>query len=333
MKHRPLLFLVLPLLLLAMMLASVRTFSGPGNTASAAAPALYLDLDGSDGWCTDIDDTDTVNVGEQHQAAICLVGQNPGPAPSDYDVVVNFNTAVNDCTNTGQTGNAVDANPDNVAVGTGWNCSLGGLKYPYCKINNNEDPPVTTSEAFITCGTTTDPGTLSGPEALAVITWTVAAGGTVDNLTFGIASTSDYPGNTIVTCPSANCHGATVTKVGNTPQPTATSTRLPTATATRTCGGDDQEPCPTSTPTAKAKTRTPTPEATGTPAPGGPTSAPPPPPPPPPSGGQQPVVIPPVTGTGSDGIGWTGLLMWTLAGGAASLVIGGGLYLRRVTNR
>jgi hypothetical protein len=25
--------------------------------------------------------------------------------------------------------------------------------------------------------------------------------------------------------------------------------------------------------------------------------------------------------------------MWTLAGGAASLVLGGGLYLRRVTNR
>jgi hypothetical protein len=338
MKHRPLLFLVLPLLLLAMMLASVRTFSGPGNTASAAAPALYLDLDGSDGWCTDIDDTDTVNVGEQHQAAICLVGQNPGNAPSDFDVVVQFNNSLNSCTNPysvcGDAGTAKDGNPDFVALGANWNCSLGGLKCPYCDVNYSEDPPLTDlSEAFITCGTTTDPGTLSGPEALAVITWTVAAGGTVDNLTFGIASLSDFPGEVIVTCPSANCHGATVTKVGNTPQPTATSTRLPTATATPTCGGDGQEPCPTSTPTAKAKTRTPTPEATGTPAPGGPTSAPPPPPPPPPSGGQQPVVIPPVTGTGSDGIGWTGLLMWTLAGGAASLVIGGGLYLRRVTNR
>ena len=204
----------------------VRSHGGSGGTASAAAPGLYLDLDEGTGWCNTIEDTDTVVVGDIHKAAICLVGQNPGPAPSDFDVVVNFNTAANNCTNTGQSGNAVDANPDNVAVGTGWNCSLGGLKYPYCKINNNEDPPVTTTEAFITCGTTTDPGNLSGPEALAIITWTVDAGGANDNLTFGIASTSDYPGNTIVTCPSANCHGATVTK---NDAPTKTPTPVPAA--------------------------------------------------------------------------------------------------------
>ena len=308
---------------------SVRSLGGSTDVAHAQVPQLALDLDGSGGWCSDIDATDSANVGEQHQAAICLL--NSTTAAKNLDIVVLFNTQLNDCTNTGQSGTALDANPDFVGQGTGFDCSLGGLKFPYCKTNNNETPPVITSEAFITCGTTNNPGTLSGPEAVAVITWTVAAGGT-DNLTFGVASVSDQNFEELVACPGANCIGATVTKTGNTPEPTATSTRLPTATATRECGGPRQEPCPTSTPTAKAKTRTPTPEATGTPAPGQPTSAPPP-PPPPPSGGQQPVVVPPATGTGSGGIGWTGILMWTLAGGAASLVLGGGLYLRRVTNR
>jgi hypothetical protein len=331
MKHRPLLFLVLPLLLLAMMLASVRMFSGSDNTASAAARQVALDLVEDTGWCNTINNTDTVSVGAVHKAAICIVGA--GTAVKDFDVVVNFNTAVNNCSNTGQTGAGLDANPDFVGQGTGFNCSLGGLKYPYCKINNNEDPPVTTSEAFITCGTTNDPGTVAANEPIAIITWTATFTG-VDNLSFGVASFSDINFEAIVECPSANCLGATVTKSGGQPPAnTATPTATPTATATPTCGGIGQEPCATSTPTAKAKTRTPTPEATGTPAPGEPTSAPPP-PPPPPSGGQQPVVVPPATGTGSGGIGWTGMLLWTLTGGAAfSLVLGGGLYLRRATNR
>ena len=215
---------------------SVRSLGGSTDVAHAQVPQLALDLDGSGGWCSDIDATDSANVGEQHQAAICLL--NSTTAAKNLDIVVLFNTQLNDCTNTGQSGTALDANPDFVGQGTGFDCSLGGLKFPYCKTNNNETPPVITSEAFITCGTTNNPGTLSGPEAVAVITWTVAAGGT-DNLTFGVASVSDQNFEELVSCPSANCLGATVTKGGDTPEPTATSTRLPTATATRTCGGRD----------------------------------------------------------------------------------------------
>jgi hypothetical protein len=331
MKHRPLLFLVLPLLLLAMMLASVRTFSGSDNTASAAARQVALDLDETGGWCNTIESTDTVDVGDVHKAAICV---SPGNAIVGFNFELHFNNTLNGCSNTGQTGNGIDANPDLVALGTGWDCSLGGNSYPYCNVNNNATPPVT-SLASMLCTTNDETVPVqTGWEPIAVITWTATAGG-ADALTWVTGSFTDVNYEGVTGCATnANCLGATVTKLGTAPEPTATSTALPTATATPNCGREGQEPCPTSTPTAKAKTRTPTPEATGTPEVTVPTSAPPPPPPPPPSGGQQPVVTPPSTGTGSGGIGWTGILLWTLTGGAAfSLVLGGGLYLRRATNR
>ncbi|MCJ7492560.1 MAG: hypothetical protein MUP15_10505, partial [Dehalococcoidia bacterium] len=174
----------------------VRSHGSSGGTASAAVVQLALDLvlnDGPDadttpGWCEIIDATDTVNVGAVHKAAICLLGSTT--AMKNMDIVVNFNTAFDTCTNTGQTGSGLDANPDFVGLGTGFDCSLSGLKYPYCKENNNETPPVMTSEAFITCGTTVDPADLTGPEPLAVITWTATAVG-ADVLTFGTASVSD----------------------------------------------------------------------------------------------------------------------------------------------
>jgi hypothetical protein len=135
-----------------------------------------------------------------------------------FDIVVQFDDDLNTCSNTGQTGNALDANPDLVAQGYGWDCSRGGQLYPYCNINNNEDPPVTTSEAFIHCYTIYDPGTVSGFEPIAIITWTVAGEGT-DNVTFGVSNVIDLRFANMVNCPSANCHGATVQKtscVGDT---------------------------------------------------------------------------------------------------------------------
>jgi hypothetical protein len=195
----------------------VRSHGSSGGTASAAVVQLALDLKEDTGWCKNIDSTDTVNVGAVHKAAICLLGSTT--AMKNMDIVVNFNTAVDTCTNTGQTGSGLDANPDFVGLGTGFDCSLSGLKYPYCKENNNETPPVMTSEAFITCGTTVDPADITGPEPLAVITWTATAVGS-DVLTFGTASVSDKLFNEIVACPGNNCLGATVTKQVAPPTPT-----------------------------------------------------------------------------------------------------------------
>jgi len=274
--------LLLPITSLALVLALFHP-GGLGRSSAVAGPQLWFDLVQDTGWCNTIDSTAIVASGAEHKAAICLVGQNPGAAPSDFDFVIQFDNHLDSCTNPysvcGDAGTAKDGNPDFVALGANWNCSLGGLKCPYCDVNYSEDPPLTDlSEAFITCGTTTDPGTLSGPEALAVITWT-ATGTGVDNLTFGIASTSDYPGNTIVTCPSANCHGATVYKNVTptpavptstfTPTPTRTNTPLPTATNTLLPPTATNTPAPTATntPVPPTATNTPVPTATNTPLP------------------------------------------------------------------
>jgi len=187
------------------------TFTPTATPTPISEPQLALDLVQDTGWCNTIDATDTVDVGRTHQAAICLVRPVSGTAPANLDIVVNFNDLLNTCSNTGQIGFGLDANPDFVAQGTGWDCSLGGNLYPYCDVNNNRTPPVTTSTAFLLCITMHDPGTISAPEPIAIITWTVAAEGT-DSLTFGTASLSDFDFQPIVTCPSANCHGATVTK-------------------------------------------------------------------------------------------------------------------------
>jgi len=348
MKHRPLLFLVLPLLLLAMTLVGFRLFSGSANVASAhvstGTPHIELDVveDGTGVWCNPVHSVTSVNVGVVHKAAICLSGALA--AVNSFGVELNYDSALNLCADTGQTGTGLDANPDaNVGatvfsgssgagnLGTGCDCSSGTQQYPVCDYwpGAPEGFPASTRTAYISCVCTTTqtlPHGAGVSHPIAVVTFT-ANGGGADVLSFGTVSVY-MSGQTTIRSGT----GATVTKIGPTPPPEATNTPAPTATATPTCGGPRQEPCPTSTPTAKAKTRTPTPGPTDTPAPGQPTSAPPP-PPPPPSGGQQPVVVPPATGTGSGGIGWTGILMWTLAGGAASLVLGGGLYLRRVTNR
>ena len=262
---------------LAIALAVLRP-GGLGRSSASAVPQLYLDVVEDTGWCNTIDATATVSVGAVHKAAICLTGSTT--AAKNLDIVVNFNTAINDCTNTGSVcgdmGTALNANPDWVGQGTGFNCSLGGLKCPYCKTNYNEDPPVVTSEAFITCGSTADPGTLSGPEPLAVITWTASASVTgVDNLTFGTASVSDQLFNELVSCPDANCHGATVYKgvtptppvPTNTPTRTATPTPVPataTPTPTRT---NTPLPTATNTPLPPTATNTPAPTATNTPVP------------------------------------------------------------------
>jgi len=140
----------------------VRSFDG--GTASAQGRTIELDLDEDTGWCNDIDATDTVTIGGVHQAAVCIVGS--GPAVAALDFVVNFDNTKNTCANTGQTGTALDANPNFVALGTGWDCSVGGNLYPYCNVNNNEDPPVTTSTAYMLCTTSNDRGRLQGTRPL-----------------------------------------------------------------------------------------------------------------------------------------------------------------------
>jgi len=90
--------LVLSLAGLAIALAVLRP-GGLGRSSASAVPQLYLDVVEDTGWCNTIDATATVSVGAVHKAAICLTGSTT--AAKNLDIVVNFNTAINDCTNTG----------------------------------------------------------------------------------------------------------------------------------------------------------------------------------------------------------------------------------------
>jgi hypothetical protein len=321
MRRRQWILVTLSLVLLTVALAGVRMFGGSGSVASAQVPQMAIDMVEDTGWCNTIDSEAThVQGAGDYQVAICLL--NSGVTSTDFGIQVLYDSGLNSCSNTGQTGAGLDANPDFVVDPVaGYNCSNSGLTYPSCGAG----------VAFIGCNTVDASVALTGNWAIAVITFHVIAGGD-DSLTFGTTALYNSDGENIVRCPGAACLGATDHKSGGEVEPTATSTLAPTATNTPSCGGTEQPPCPTSTPTSRAWTKTPSPGPTATPG-GEPTSAPPP-PPPPPSGGQQPSVTPPSTGTGSGGNGWVNTLMFLFGSGAAlSLAFGGGLYFRRVRNR
>jgi hypothetical protein len=222
--------LALPIIGLVLVLALFDPGSlGTPESSAAAVPQLAIDLVQDSGWCNTIDSTANVPVGNQHQAAICLLNVG-GYSASDFGIQVLYNSSRNSCSNTGQTGAGLDANPDFVVspVG-GYNCSNSGLTYPSCGAG----------VAFIGCNTVDDSVILSGNWAIAVITWTASAAGD-DDLSFGTASLYSSDGENILRCPGANCLGATVTKLGPataTPTPTPvppteTPTPLPTATFT-----------------------------------------------------------------------------------------------------
>jgi hypothetical protein len=350
MKHRPLLFLVLPLLLLAMGLFGARSWSGSGDVASAdvgtGTPHLEIDLvkDGSD-WCDPVDDADdrTVNAGVTYQVAICLSDATQAPGGFNLDLVYHNQLNACDDVDSGSTA-SLDDNPDanvgsttfnGTSLGTGWNCNFGSIDPPRCDKAGDGS-----GRAYMQCGcSATGCGTLAvgaGTSApIAVVSFRAISGGE-DDLTLenvSIIDATEGQGE-FVSCyfGQGPCNGATENKTGATAQPTATSTVAPTATIAPCGPGTNLPVCPTSTPTSRAQTKTPTPEATSTPGVTQPTTAPPP-PPPPPSGGGQPSVTPPSTGTGSEGVTWATTLTWALGGGAALSLFLSGLYLRRVKNR
>jgi hypothetical protein len=223
MKRSLLLTLAIAIAISVVALMGVRSLGGSTDVANAQAPALALDLDGSDGWCTDIDASASVSNGSPHQAAICLL--NSATSATDFGITVNYNSGVNTCAAGNSTGKGLDSNPDFVVspVG-GYDCSNSGLTYPSCAAG----------VAFIGCGTTDNSVALTGPWAIAVISWTASGVGT-DNLSFGTTALYNSDGDNLVRCPPAGpstCSGASVEKVPpptNTPVP-PTNTPLPTST-------------------------------------------------------------------------------------------------------
>jgi hypothetical protein len=205
--------------------------SGSGGTASAVGRQVAIDLDEGTGWCNTIEATDTVQVGDVHKAAICV---SAGNAIVGFNFELHFDNTVDTCSNTGQTGNGLDANPNLVALGASWDCSLGGNAYPYCNVNNN-GTPVTTSSAAMLCTTVDETVPVqTGWEAIAVITWTATAPGS-DALSWVSGSFTDVNYEGVTGCATnANCLVATVTKLA---APTPTPTTPPAAQCDIACVG------------------------------------------------------------------------------------------------
>ena len=354
MKHRPLLFLVLPLLLLAMTLVGFRLFGGSTDVASAhvSTGTVHLEIDmvqdAGGTWCNPVQTSNpTPHVAAvPYQVAICLSDVQTGKGPQSISFDLLYNKDLNSCTDIDGGTQAIDDNPDFLQASLGgsagnWDCNLSNTPegQPRCDVDLTGDP-ADRGRARMLCINSTDEPTLpvgNGVSApLALVTFTATGVTGVDNLDLQYVEMVDSGTLIFLTCwptSATKCFGAADTKTGGGQIPTATNTSVPpTPTITNTPCTNGR--CPTSTPTSRAQTRTPTPGPTNTPAPGEPTSsAPPPPPPPPPAGGQQPVVTPPSTGTGAGGVDWTIMLTWLMGGGAALSLFAGGLYLRRVANR
>jgi hypothetical protein len=264
MKRLLLLTLAIAVAISVVAVMGIRSLGGSTDVASAAGPTIAIDVvqDAGGTWCNPIDSVTTVNVGTVHQAAICLSDVTT-VSPGSFGFELNYDVAgtLNSCTDTpNQAMPALDSNPDaNVGatvfsgntgagnLGTGCDCSSGGLGFPTCDYWAGSSPPdgftATEKTAYISCvcaSSATLPIGAGVSSVLAVVTYTATGVGS-DVLGFGTASV--YPGP-ILRCPSAGCLGATVIKQlapTNTPIP-PTNTPLP-ATAT---------PTPTVTPTPPA---------------------------------------------------------------------------------
>ena len=336
--------LALSAVVVAVALAVARSGGQGDNQVSAADPlTVRLDMDTSDGPCTDIDATADHACGSTYKVAICATGLYMGFPIGSFTMDVTYDDTKNLGTEVANAAPALDDNPDANAGGTKWGdglgllwaCDNGGSGYP----TGNTIAPG--GDAFIACdstasGATTTLGDNEDHGVIAVIHFKAIAGSVIpDTLTIADSSYLAYAsGQTMGECdPDStlpmDCVGGTDNKTGAAQ---ATATNTPTATPAPTrCPNDI---CPTSEPTRKAWTRTPTPTVTATPAPTEPSGpSEPQQPPPPPTGGQLPQVVPPGTGSGPDGIPWASTAVWLLAAAGAVSVSLGGLYLRRARRR
>jgi len=354
MKHRPLLFLVLPLLLLAMTLVGFRLFSGSTSVASAhvSTGTVHLEIDmvqdAGGTWCNPVQDANPPpyhGPGDPpYQVAICLTDAPQGSPPAAFQFSLAYNTRLNQCVDKAcgdLDPNCLDSNPDanaaasggttfnGVSLGTRWNCNIGDVA-PSCGAG--------TGQAFLQCNMTSGTGTLTLPtgpgvsEPIAVITFTALYGGT-DDLTLQNVEVDDSALLPYVQCFGASCNAGAVfrgtdNKSGSeAPTATPTFTPAPPTATPAYCGNPGQPQC---TPTPRAFTQTPSPGPTATATAAAP---PPPPPPPPPSGGPGPVVSPPSTGDGPSDLSWSTPLAAAIAAIGAVSLVSGGLYVRYARKR
>lgn len=258
--------------LVALHRMTVPSPSAPSVSAQAG-PVVSLDMETSDGPCTDIDSTAYHDPGTSYDIGLCVSGLyaggggifGTGIGTLAFDVL--YNDLLNQAPEVADSGVALDDNPDVNAgattwgdsLGGGWDCASGGLAFP--KGDKNPATGPGNGDAFITCASLSGPFTLGDDEeegVLAVIHFN-AVGYGADNLTIsgGILAFADASEmgtcNPEVLFPMP-CIGGEDVKPTPTPTPSPTDTPTPTMTHTPT-----ETPPATSTPTV-----TPTPSGADT---------------------------------------------------------------------
>jgi len=256
MKHRPSLFLVLPLLLLAMTLVGVRLWSGSGEVASAHVGTgtvhLEIDMVQDTGWCNTIDTSADHNLGDTYKVAICLSDADPvnNEVPKAFQFRLEYDDTLNTCVpvdcdtdpeTEGTQGACRDSNPDandgtsvfsNPDLGTGWNCNAADADPPQC--DNDPATGAGHGSAYMSCYSTSA-GTLpvgttkSAPIALVTFKANSTTTG-VDTLKLNLVAVYGAGGGFLYCDPPpadpGPCYGATDNKTRAT---TPTPTPIPTA--------------------------------------------------------------------------------------------------------
>ena len=316
-RARPVLLSLLVAAALVAVTATAALRLGGGAEQAAAQEesslAVWLDMDTSDGPCTDIDGAISHATGDIYGVAICATGLyydpssgEPGLPIASFSFDVLYDDTLNIAPEVGDSGLGLDDNPDVNAgttiwgdgLGGGWACDNATLAYPMGDKNAATGPG--NGDAFIACDSITGPWSMGDTETagvIAVINFAAIAAGT-DNLVIKTTSYLAYQDtNKMGQCDPTKplpiaCNGGTDTK-GGAPVPVPTS-----------------GPGPVAPPVVPPPEVVPPPVVPGAP----PVAAP------------APVIVAPPTGSGTagDGFPWTplGLL---LAGAVGTAIAAGGL--------
>jgi hypothetical protein len=303
-RARPVLLglLVVAALVAVTVLTTALRLGGGAEQAAAqeSSVAVSLDMDTSDGPCTDIDGAISHATGDIYSVAICVTGLYQGYPIGSFTFDVLYDDTLNIAPEVADAEQALDDNPDANAgattwgdgLGTDWDCSASGMSYPTGDANPATGPA--NGQAYLTCDSLNGPYTLGDNETagvIAVINFAAIAAGT-DTMAIAESGYLAYPD---------------VSKYGecdpNTDYPMACN------------GGTDTNqggpvPVPTSGPGPIAPPVVPPPVV----------------PPAPPIGVPVPVIVAPPTGSGpaGDGSPWTAL-GWLLVGAVGTAIAAGGL--------
>jgi len=151
----------------------------PGHVIPSASAqdglVVSLDMDTSDGPCTDVDVSATHKQGDDYYVAICVRNLATFFAVAAFQFDVLYDDTANLAFEVLDSGDALDDNPDANAgattwgdgLGGGWDCSWAGGNYPTGDKDPDSGPGQ--GDAYIRCVSETGPYTLGDDESEGVI--------------------------------------------------------------------------------------------------------------------------------------------------------------------